>query len=97
MQFIRDLEDPTDDHVDSGFSYGRWLALQSELGEEWCPSIERLVHRLAVLTIAVIVCIVDMLDINVDEPDSALNVFLQRPSGLTLPLQHTPRAPSTTL
>ena len=54
--------------------FGGWL--QSELGEEWCPSIERLVRRLATLTIAFII---GMLDVNADEPGSVPNVFSQRP------------------
>ena len=61
--------------------------LLSELGEEWRPGIEQLAHRLAILTIAFVV---GMPDVNVDEPDSALKVFSQQPSGLALPLHHAP-------
>ena len=51
VHIIQDLQDPTDDHVD--LEFGRWL--QSELREEWCPSIECLVRRLGTLTIAFII------------------------------------------
>ena len=81
VHIIHDLQDPTDDRVD--LEFGRWL--QSELGEERRPSIERLVRRLATLTVTYII---GMTDINADEPDSVLNVFSQRPSGLALPLHH---------